>query len=73
MATRDAARFLGIADEVGTIEPGKRADLVLLDQSPMDDVTHLRQPSGVMVGGTWVPRSALDDRLRAIQAAGGLQ
>ena len=70
MATRDAAQFLGTADKAGTIEAGKRADLVLVDQNPMDDVTHLRQPVGVMVRGTWLPRSALDARLEAIQGAG---
>ena len=72
IATRDAARFLGIANDVGTIEPGKRADLVLVDQNPIDDVTRLRQPAGVMVGGVWSSREVLDDRLQALRAAGGL-
>jgi imidazolonepropionase-like amidohydrolase len=34
--TRSAAELLGVADELGTLEPGKRADLVLVDGDPLD-------------------------------------
>ena len=40
-ATTVAARTLGLSDEVGTIEPGKQADLVATDGNPLEDVTAL--------------------------------
>lgn len=39
--TRASAESLGKADDLGTIEPGKRADLVLLDADPLADITVL--------------------------------
>lgn len=35
-ATANAARLLGVQDELGTLEPGKRADVVLFDGDPTD-------------------------------------
>jgi imidazolonepropionase-like amidohydrolase len=35
-ATGSAARLLGVNDELGSLEPGKRADLVVLDGDPLD-------------------------------------
>ena len=42
MATKDAAAFLGIAKEVGTLEVGKVADVVLYDGDPLEHATHVR-------------------------------
>ncbi len=50
-ATSDAARFLGVEDEIGTIAVGKRADLVLLGANPLADVRALRNPVGVILRG----------------------
>jgi imidazolonepropionase-like amidohydrolase len=41
-ATRTAARALGLGDHVGTIEPGKIADLVVVDGDPLQRVGILR-------------------------------
>lgn len=35
-ATGSAAELLGVADDSGTLEPGKRADIVLIDGDPLD-------------------------------------
>ena len=43
-----------------------RADLLLLDGNPLDDVNNVRDVSGVMVGGKWLPRKELDEILEAI-------
>jgi imidazolonepropionase-like amidohydrolase len=43
-ATRTPARMLGLASEIGTIEPGKRADLVIVRGDPLQDLRALRSP-----------------------------
>ena len=51
MATRNAADMLGVLDDVGTLEVGKRADMVLLDQNPLDDIRHTRTIQAVFRDG----------------------
>ena len=62
-ATREAAAFVGEADQWGTIEQGKRADLVLLDRNPLLDITATAKPAGVMIRGRWLMRGDLDAML----------
>jgi Tol biopolymer transport system component len=50
-ATRVAAETLGAADDLGTIEPGKIADLVLLGGNPSEDIKNLRKTEMVVVNG----------------------
>lgn len=50
-ATLNAADLLGIAAEVGSIEPGKRADLIAVAGDPLSDVTVLKSVSFVMKDG----------------------
>ncbi len=59
-ATRAPAEFLGIADETGTIEPGKAADLVLLAADPLEDIRATRRIVGVVRAGTYLDGAALD-------------
>ncbi len=59
-ATRNPAEFLGAAADVGTIEPGKRADLVLLGADPLADIRNTTRIEGVAVGGRWLGRQELD-------------
>jgi imidazolonepropionase-like amidohydrolase len=66
-ATIQAARALEHEDELGTIEAGKRADLVLLDADPLASTANLRHPAGVMVRGIWLDRKALDEILGGLE------
>ncbi|VXB24001.1 conserved exported hypothetical protein [Luteimonas sp. 9C] len=66
--TRNAARALGTPDAFGTVEVGRRADLVLLAGDPRADLSHARAPLGVMARGRWWSREALDARLAEIAA-----
>jgi len=54
MATHDGAEALGILSDVGTLEPGKRADLVVLSADPLADIHNTRRIERVMQGGGWV-------------------
>ncbi len=50
-ATVNAADLLGLADQIGTLEPGKRADLIAVGGDPLQDVTVLKQVRFVMKDG----------------------
>ena len=59
---------LGLPLDGGTIEPGMRADLVLLTANPLTDVDALARPAGVMAAGRWLDRATLDAGLERIAA-----
>jgi imidazolonepropionase-like amidohydrolase len=59
---------LGLADSLGTIEPGKVADLVLLDADPMDDITNTQRIAAVVVRGKLFQRRDLEALLDAVAA-----
>ena len=65
-ATVDPARLLKKEGEFGTIAPGKRADLVLTRENPLEDVRRLRQLEGVMVAGRWIPDEERRSLLRGV-------
>ena len=52
-ATRNPALFFGTLDKTGTIEKGKRADLVLLEANPLDDIANTQKRAGVMLKGKY--------------------
>jgi cytosine/adenosine deaminase-related metal-dependent hydrolase len=59
IATLDSARVLGVADRVGSIAPGKAADLVLLDGNPLQDISAIRRGVLVLKGNTLYRPDAL--------------
>lgn len=50
-ATAVPAKVMKLDAELGTIEPGKRADLIVVDANPLDDIRNLRRVSTVVTGG----------------------
>jgi imidazolonepropionase-like amidohydrolase len=64
-ATRYPAEFFGMQDSLGTIAPGKLADLVLLDADPLADIRNTTTLRGVVVNGRYLDRAALDALLAA--------
>ncbi len=57
-ATRNGAELMKLAD-MGTLEPGKSADFVVLDANPLDDITNTRKISTVYLRGAEVNRAAI--------------
>lgn len=53
-ATITNAQFLQVEKELGTVEEGKIADLILLNDNPLEDIRHVATISGVMLNGHWV-------------------
>jgi imidazolonepropionase-like amidohydrolase len=51
-ATIVPARVMGVDRELGTIEPGKRADLIILDANPLESIHNIRTVRFVITGGT---------------------
>ncbi len=68
-ATRNAARYLGLHDSLGTIELGKIADLVLLDANPLVEITNTRKVRAVVVNGKLFDSDALEKMLADVEAA----
>lgn len=65
-ATRNPALFFGTIDKTGTIEKGKRADLVLLDANPLDDIANTQKRAGVMLKGKYFAQAEMDQWLDEI-------
>ena len=59
-ATVAPPRFFSLADQDGTIAPGRRADLVLLDSNPLEGLAVLRRPRAVIAAGDYIDRAELD-------------
>jgi Amidohydrolase family len=68
-ATLNPARFLGKAQEFGTVAEGKRADLVLLDANPLEAISNTHKIDAVVVNGRLLDRAALDALLAQAKAA----
>jgi imidazolonepropionase-like amidohydrolase len=58
-ATRTGALALRKTDELGTIEPGRMADFLLVSANPLEDVRNLRKIDRIMLHGEWVDRDHL--------------
>jgi len=73
MATRNAGQFVDdtLHPEVGfgTLEPGKRADLILTRNNPMESLEHVKRPLAVMARGRFWSQAALEEELNQWIAA----
>jgi hypothetical protein len=66
-ATINPARFLGREAELGTVEQGKLADLVVLDANPLEDIHNTQKINAVVVNGKLLQKAALDSLLLHVQ------
>lgn len=65
-ATRRAAEYFDALDEFGTVEVGRRADLLLLTANPVDDIANVARRAGVAVNGDWWSEARIQERLAGI-------
>jgi hypothetical protein len=56
-------------DNFGTIETGQRADLILVDANPLENIANIEHRAGVMVRGQWIPEQEIQSRLAKIAAS----
>ena len=56
IATRNGAHALGIEEDVGTIVPGKQADMMILSDNPMDDISNTKKIEAVISDGQFLDR-----------------
>ena len=64
--SRNVARHFNAENEFGTVARGKRADLVLLDANPLENVSNWGRRAGVMVKGTWYDAAEIQKRLEEL-------
>ena len=56
IATRNGAKALGIQEDVGTIEPGKQADMIVLSDNPVDEIRNTKKIEAVINNGQLIKR-----------------
>lgn len=69
--TVNPARFFNEEEVFGKVEEGYKADLVLLDANPLEDIANAKKIAGVVRNGHWISREQIDNRLAEIAARQG--
>lgn len=69
--TSGAAEFMRAGEEWGTVAKGRRADLLLLEANPLEDVRNAARRVGVMIRGAWCTEAELQARLEDLATANG--
>jgi imidazolonepropionase-like amidohydrolase len=72
-ATLNPAKFFGRKNDLGAIETGKLADLLLLDANPLDDISNTQKIAAVIVNGRYLSRADLDKMLTGAEEAAKAQ
>ncbi len=66
--TTYVGRYFADKDTFGQVAPGQRADLVLVNENPLEDVSHIADRRGVMIRGQWLAEADIQARLAEIAA-----
>ncbi|MDQ8164780.1 MAG: amidohydrolase family protein [Gemmatimonadota bacterium] len=73
IATLEPGRFFSATDSIGTVQPGRFADLVILDRNPLADARNYRSVSAVVANGRVFTKMDRDAILARLEAAGKAQ
>ena len=63
--------YLGESSEAGTVEVGKRSDLLLVDANPLENISAASKIAGVIMRGRWIGREEIERRMRKISGEPG--
>lgn len=64
--TVNPARYFGMENAFGDLKVGLDADMVLLGSNPLDDMTALRDITGVVLRGRWIAKDEIDEKLAIV-------
>jgi len=64
--TVNPAKYLNEEDVFGQVKEGLKADLILLEANPLEDLENVRELAGVVRHGRWISRESIDERLEEI-------
>jgi imidazolonepropionase-like amidohydrolase len=64
IATKNGAQALGIERDVGTIESGKQADMIILSDNPLDDISNTKKIEAVIVDGQFIDNKQIIRELK---------
>lgn len=66
-ATINPAKYFNKEDSMGTVSEGKYADLVLLEENPLQNIQHIRKINTVFINGKKYDKSSIDDMLKRVK------
>jgi hypothetical protein len=69
-ATVNGAEFLAVSGQRGVVAPGQKADLLLLEANPVENIGNTRRIAGVMSRGRWLSRADIDTMLNQLASGG---
>ncbi|TMM56891.1 amidohydrolase [Maribacter algarum] len=64
--TINPAKYFDMEDTFGEIKEGLDADMVLLDSNPLENLNALKEISGVMLQGRWIPKEEIEEKLAIV-------
>lgn len=67
--TVNVGKYFGT--EVGTVAAGQRADLIVLDANPIENIENSSKIAGVMLAGRWMPREEIQKKLKGTSEVAG--
>jgi imidazolonepropionase-like amidohydrolase len=63
-ATRNVGEYFANEDTFGIIAVGQRADMLVLEANPLEDMANLQRRTGVVLRGQWIPETEIQKRLQ---------